>query len=394
MHSSSKSPECIPSIATVPIASGLSPHPPTSPTVDSSFRLDPNSPLALPATGSPSSSHTTVLPSTSSSSSSRPEVISPEQQAAFEACFLSKTSPLVVGLCEKVPGFTSLVREVRCQSCLDLDVDCTIKSNAQTCDHCHKKRTSCELPSLLRYLAFASDCSVSLENTVHLALLVKSHKSFVPLSPLLRQRVVSYQLARTDALEAALSLEHKLGVLEQTNERVEVQRFMDIQVQERRRAQAQRGLSIHGSRSPPSPSSTPSRKRKRRQVEDSEVPPVEAPRPSLRFKLPPLPRSSPEVILVGEGVDHPSKREEKRRRREKRARRKLLESQYSMPDPEAILSGNNFTSVPGSSSLIPPSSQAPAVVPPSHTVFVGDCPDVKELTNVRETLFEAYCSRR
>jgi hypothetical protein len=75
----------------------------------------------------------------------------------------------------------------------------------------------------------------------------------MPLSPLLRQRVVAYQLARTDALDAAMSLEQELGVLEQENERVEVQRFMDVQDEERRRAELRRNLGR-----PPSPSSPPS----------------------------------------------------------------------------------------------------------------------------------------
>jgi hypothetical protein len=227
-----------------------------------------------------------------------------------------------------------------------------------------------------------------------LASLVSSHKSFIPLSPLLRQRVVSYQLARTDALDAAVSLEQELEVLEQATERVEVRQFMDLQDEERRRAESLRNLRTPASPSPLPASSTPSKKRKRRQVEESSAPLTEVPRTPLRFKLPALPRPSPEIPLTAEVVHRLSKLEEKKRRREKRARRKLLQSQYSMPDPEALLSGSNPVSIPGSSSLMPPSSQAPAVASLPHTVFVGDCPDVKELTNVRETLFEAYCSRR
>jgi hypothetical protein len=119
---------------------------------------------------------------------------------------------------------------------------------------------------------------------------------------------------------------------------------------------------------------------------------MEAPRPSLRFRLPPPSRSSPEVPLDVEGLDHPSKREQKRCRREKRARRTLLQPQYSMPGPEDLHSSDIPTSAPGPSPAILPSSQAPAVLSSLHTVFVGDCPDVKELTNVCEMFFVAYCS--
>jgi hypothetical protein len=365
MPRQSTTPEVISIVPEVPDAVQSTP-PPASPAAGSSFRLDPNSPLAASSTA-PS------LPNV-------PQSLPPVESAIFEACFLSKSSPLIGQLREKVPDFQSLVREVRCQSCLDLGVPCTIKSSAQTCDNCHKKKVGCELPSLLRHLAFASTGEFSLEHAVHLASLNHSHRNYMPLAAPLRQRVVSYQLARTNALDAAMSLGHELDVLEQANTAVDVQRFADVQAEERRRAESQRSLRMIPSPPPLPSSSTPSRKRKRRQVEAPEVPLTESPRSPLRFRLPPLPKPSSEVLPFGEGADHPSRLEQKRRRREKRLSRKLLQPEYSMPDPEDVRSGNILASTSGTS------PQAPAVISSPHTVFVGDCPDVKELTNVSETL--------
>jgi hypothetical protein len=266
MSRPSKSPETSSTAPEVPDVVG-SPPSPTTPTAGSSFRLDPNSPLA-PSSAGPSGSHP-------------PRELPPVEYAAFEACFLSKSSPLIGQLRAKVPDFQVLVREVRCPACFESGASCTIKSTAQTCDSCHKRKVACELPSLLRYLAFAHSGQFSLEHAVHLASLMKSHKNYVPLSSPLRQRVVSYQLDRTNALEAAGSLERELGVLEQANAADDVQRFMDLQVAEKRRAESQRDSRILASPSLlPSPS-TPSRKRKRRLIEEPNPSSAEAPRSPL-----------------------------------------------------------------------------------------------------------------